>query len=217
MPPPQEDSSLAAYELLRRDRPELFHNDGEGGIDVIDPAEAAEDAGRIGIVYSDEYIRLLRDPVRFPDGRVGTYLRIISASEGPAGAVLPLVDGRVVLLENYRHATRSWHLEIPRGFGTEGLTAEENALKELREEVGVRAVSSITPLGTVHPDTGLHGQSVHLFLAVLDALGAVETGAGIRGTVLLTPQEVDDRVLSGTITDGFTLAAFTQARLRRLL
>lgn len=208
---------MATYELLRQDHPELFHNDEEGGgIDIIDPADAAEDSGELGVVYSDAYIRLVRDPVRFPDGRVGTYLRILSTTEAPSGAVLPLFGDRIVLLENYRHATRSWRLEIPRGFGTDGLSAEENALKELKEEIAAR-IASITSIGAVHPDTGIHSQLVHLFLAELEAVGVTETSAGIRRTVLLTPEELDGKILDGTITDGFTIAALTQARLRHLL
>ncbi|MCA2200823.1 NUDIX hydrolase [Streptomyces griseoincarnatus] len=207
---------LEAYEAMRRDHPELFRNDESGdGIDIVDPEDA--DAPReVGVVYSDPYIRLLRDPVRFPDGRTGTYVRLLGYTLAPAAAVLPLLDDRVVLLENYRHATRSWHWEIPRGFGTEGLTAEENALKELQEEIGAQTLS-ITPVGAVHPDSGLQAQSVRLFVARLAGVGDTEKGAGIRRVVLLTPQELDSKILDGSVTDGFTLAAMTQARLRNLL
>jgi ADP-ribose pyrophosphatase len=206
-----------AYERLRRDHRELFRNAEEvGAIGIIDPVNAAWGSGKLGVVYSDAYIRLVRDPVRFPDGRLGTYLRILNTSETPSGAVLPFLEGRIVLLENYRHATRSWRLEIPRGFGTDGLNARENALKELKEEISAQTVS-ITPIGAVHPDTGIHSQLVHLFLAELKSIGATETSAGIRRTVLLTPDELDRKILDGTITDGFTLAALTQARLRQLL
>ncbi|GAB2592951.1 hypothetical protein GCM10027168_27360 [Streptomyces capparidis] len=113
------DSALAAYELLRRERPELFRNDEEsGGIDILEPPGAADPSEPLGVVYSDAWIRVVRDPVRFPDGRVGAYVRLLNATEAPGVAVLPVLGDRVVLLENYRHATRSWRLEIPRGFGT---------------------------------------------------------------------------------------------------
>ncbi|MGP3928192.1 hypothetical protein [Streptomyces sp. 8N616] len=69
------------------------------------------------MVYEDAYVMLLRDPVRFPDGRTGTYIRSVSAMQEPGCVVLPLLGGEVVLLEHFRHATRSWHWEVPRGFG----------------------------------------------------------------------------------------------------
>ncbi|MFD3440639.1 NUDIX hydrolase [Streptomyces sp. NPDC058685] len=214
----RQNPALAAYELLRREHPEYFRNSVEaGGIDIVDPDAAATDSGEgAGVFYSDPYIRVVRDAVRFPDGRRGTYVRILKASDGAACAVLPVLDGRVALLENYRHAIRSWVLEIPRGFGTDGLSAHENALKELREEI-CGEVASLTPIGSVHPDTGMQADAVPLFLARLESFGAVETSAGIRRVVLLTTDDVNRKIADGTLADGFTLAALIQARVRGLL
>ncbi len=208
---------MDSYRRLRQEQPDLFRNEeGPGAIDLVDPSQVPEDLGTLGVVYQDPYIRLLRDPVRFPDGRLGTYLRILSTADAPSAAILPVLDGRVLLTENYRHAVRGWTLEIPRGFGTDGLTAESNALKELDEELSAQ-VESLTPLGVVHPDTGLHSQPVHLFFATLTATGPLETAAGIRSLVAFTPDELGRNIVDGTVTDGFTLAALTQARLRDLL
>ena len=60
----------------------------------------------------------MRDPVRFPSGKLGTYLRILepSALDGAAGVVLlPVRDNVIFLREVFRHATRRWELELPRG------------------------------------------------------------------------------------------------------
>ncbi|MFE9388731.1 NUDIX hydrolase [Streptomyces sp. NPDC006784] len=211
------EDPMDGYRRLRQEQPDLFRNEeGPGAIDIVDPRQAPEDLGTLGLVYQDPYIRLLRDPVRFPDGRLGTYLRILSTANSPGAAILPVLDDRVLLMENYRHAIRGWTLEIPRGFGAEGLTAKGNALKELDEELSAQ-VESITPIGVVHPDTGLHSQPVHLFFASLTATGPLETAAGIRSLVTFTPEELDRKIVDGTITDGFTLAALTQARLRHLI
>ncbi|WP_093840099.1 NUDIX hydrolase [Streptomyces aidingensis] len=213
------------YERLRRLRPELFRNDdGPGAIEITAPAAAGSGTpgaapppvGPVGVVYADPYIRVLRDPVRFPDGRNGTYIRILPTAESPGCAVLPLLDGRIVLLENFRHATRSWELEIPRGFGTDGLSGQENALKELREELSART-AEISPLGAVHPDTGLYAQRVELFLARLESIGEPERAVGIRGVRLVSEAELEGLVREGEVTDGFTLSALAQARVRGLL
>lgn len=65
------------YTRLRKEQPDLFRNDdGPGSIDIIEAEQAGADTGPFGVVYEDVYIRLLRDPVRFPDGRV--------ADDGPS-------------------------------------------------------------------------------------------------------------------------------------
>ena len=77
----------------------------------------------VGVMFEDRYFLLLRDAVRFPDGSLGTYIRIGSRNPDSAGvAILPLLEEKVVLVRHYRHATQSWHLEIPRGFLSVGMT-----------------------------------------------------------------------------------------------
>ena len=46
-----------------------------------------------GIVYEDEYIRLVRDAVIFPDRSRGTYIRILPRRPESAVAVLPVLNG----------------------------------------------------------------------------------------------------------------------------
>ncbi|WP_265558732.1 NUDIX hydrolase [Streptomyces hygroscopicus] len=206
-----------AYDDLRTEQPELFRNDDDpAAITIIDRAQADPQLGPVGLLYEDPWIRLVRDPVRFPGGRIGAYQRIIPATASEGAAILPVLDGKVVMLDHYRHALRSWTLEIPRGFGTNGLDPQANALKELQEELSA-TVTSFTSLGAVHPDTGLQATRVRLYYAQLTAIGSLETEAGIRGTVLLTPAELDQHILDGRVTDGFTLAALAQARIRGLV
>lgn len=225
------------YRLLRVTRPELFANP-EGGIVILDEdrepdsvAQASvrggtpEVAARSGgVVYADQYLSVLRDPVRFPDDRLGMYLRVVHA--GPAGAaVLPLTsDGEVVLVEHFRHSTRRWHWEIPRGFGEydradgalDAATATINtALREVGEELGVQA-RELLPLGVLHPDTGILAGPVHLFAAVIDRVGVLETAEGIRRAAVLPFAQAEDRVRNQEITDAFTISALYRARLRGL-
>ncbi|NML49978.1 NUDIX hydrolase [Streptomyces sp. R302] len=201
------------YERLRGERPELFRNE-PGGIEVlVDPAAVAA-AG--GVVYADPYLLVVRDAVRFPDGRPGAYVRALAPVAAPGCVVLPLLDGGVVLIEHYRHATRSWHWEVPRGFGTAGLSAAENAAKEIGEEIGAR-VRELVPLGEVHPDTGLIGDRALLFAAYVDGVGRLAGGEGIRAARTVPFAEAEAMVADGRITDGFTLAVLTRARLAGLV
>ena len=134
--------------------PHLFDNPSSNGFRILldeDSIRAVEaevtqrlaQQGRpsgwaeVGIVYEDQYIVVLRDAVRFPDGHLDTYIRILPRDERPSGvAVLAMLDGRIVLLRHFRHATRAWHLEILRGFGSPGSSPEEDARREIAEEIG---------------------------------------------------------------------------------
>jgi ADP-ribose pyrophosphatase len=205
------------YSRMRRTRPDLFVN-SEGGVEILPPEEdaARRVGGPAGVVYADAYITVLRDPVRFPDGRLGTYLRVLSSTESQGTVVLPLLDAQVILVEHFRHATRSWHLEAPRGFGEPGAHRRQDAARELGEELGAVATELID-LGTVHPDTGLLGHSVHLWAARVPHIGEPEHAEGIRRAVPLTAEAAEAMVLDGRITDAFTVAVLARARLAGLL
>ncbi|WP_406269910.1 NUDIX hydrolase [Streptomyces sp. NBC_00191] len=200
---------MNTYDRLRTERPELFVNP-PGGIEILSDPESVAAAG--GVVYEDPYVMVLRDPVRFPDGRTGTYIRSIGTTAEPGCVVLPLLDGEVVLVEHFRHATRSWLWEVPRGFGTRGLAGEQNAAKELREEIGAD-VRELIPLGSVHPDSGAVGDRVLLYAARIDAIGALALGEGIRRTLTVSFAEAEEMVGDGRITDAFTIVALSRARL----
>ncbi|MGI5444712.1 NUDIX hydrolase [Streptomyces sp. CA-243310] len=205
-------TGIDEYEALRAARPELFRNLPDGIEILTDPAAVAA-AG--GVLYRDRYLTLLRDPVRFPDGREGTYIRSIGTTAEPGCVVLPLLDGEVVLIEHFRHATRSWHWELPRGFGTGGLDDPANAAKELREEIGA-ALRELIPLGVLHPDTGLLGDRVLLYAARIDGMGEPARGEGIRSALTVPFAEAEAMVADGRITDAFTMAALLRARLAGL-
>ncbi len=231
---------LAAYDALRERHPDMFVNPPGGAIEILlnradqervakEVTELAvtsglpEESGDIGVVYRDPYVCVLRDAVRFPSGRTGTYIRLVSAAEAAGAAVLPVLsDGRLILLRHFRHAERGWHWEIPRGFGSPGEDSASTARRELQEEVGCEA-SDLTHLGPMSPDTGLRAGRDQLYLAHVDA-ATFQDGAnpgareeGIEGCRALSVKEFEDMLLSGRISDAYTLAAYGLARARGLL
>ncbi|MEV6671852.1 NUDIX hydrolase [Streptomyces sp. NPDC051162] len=219
------EEAASAYDRLRADRPELFGND-PGGIDILLDPDAVEEARRsagcgedeqVGVVYADRFVTVVRDAVRFPGGSLGLYVRMLSTATGPGAVILPLVgaDG-VVLVEHYRHATRAWHWELPRGMGLPGAPGAETAARELAEELGTPPTELI-PLGRVHPDSGLLGDHVELYAARVERVGALDAAEGIRRAVTLPWPEVAAMIADGTITCAFTIAALTRARLRGVL
>jgi ADP-ribose pyrophosphatase len=221
------------YEAVHRKWPALFVNPPGAAYEILfDPSQvnAAEAAdatrlearglpaawARTGVVYEDAYTIVVRDAVRRPDSSLGTYARTLPASGGAGAAVLPLLDGKIVLLRQFRHATRSEQLEIPRGFGEPGVTAADQARAELREEIQAEA-DSLVSLGGLHPNTGAASGCTELFLANIHGFGEPQTAEGILRIELQPPGVVAESIRDGGITDSFTIGAFTRAWLRGLL
>ncbi|MFF7155300.1 NUDIX domain-containing protein [Streptomyces sp. NPDC008139] len=231
---------LAAYDELRALRPELFENPPGAAVEILldsadqdevtrQTAELAvafglsEDVGDIGVVYRDPYLRLVRDAVRFRSGRLGTYIRAVGDTAIGGAAALPVLsDGRIVLLHHFRHATRAWHWEIPRGFGDAGEGGEATARREAREELGCE-VREVVHLGAFASDSGLSAIADQLYLARVDAEdfseepdeGALEEGIARR--LALTPEAFHAMLVDGAISDGYTLSAYGLATARGLL
>ncbi|HEU5109201.1 MAG TPA: NUDIX hydrolase [Micromonosporaceae bacterium] len=228
----EEDRRLDRYRELRRTNPELFAEPepADGAIEIVlDPAEAeaAEAAAaarlaatgqpaawaRTGVVFEDQYGTTIRDPVRMPDGGLGTYIRRVNTGNAPGVVVLPVLDGQVLLLRHFRHPTRQWHLELPRGFGTPGRSPAENARRELREEIGA-AAGDLVDLGIIYPDTGVSGTPVQLYLTGIAEYGEPDIGEGITGVELVPPDRLGELIATGEITDGYTINAYARAVLR---
>jgi len=174
----------------------------------------------IGVILDDPYVLVLRDLVEFPSGFCGGYIRLFNRAyleKGAAGVVmLPEQDGKLLIMKNFRHATRNWHWEIPRGFGEPGISAEEQAREELKEEVG-GDVAEIINLGMYFSNTGLDGNPINLFLARMISAGMPNWKAGIDKFLWVSVSEFEQMIASGEITDGFTIAAYTRATLRGLI
>ncbi|MCH9614160.1 MAG: hypothetical protein SP1CHLAM54_11720 [Chlamydiia bacterium] len=158
--------------------------------------EMAESCSRVGVVFEDQYWLILRDAVLFPSGAFGTYNRLLWKSGlGNAAtgvAVMPVwPSGEIVLNLNYRHATRSFELELPRGMMEDGESLEETVRRELFEETGLMA-SEVVSLGSVAIDTGTMGSVLPVFMAKISMQGdaAPEDSEAIAGVVSLTLADV---------------------------
>jgi ADP-ribose pyrophosphatase len=223
----------ADYFALVQSRPELFANPPGAGFEIllaekeIQDAEA-EAAGRlkqagappewsnVGIAFRDQYVLILRDAVRYIDGSLGTYIRMVYPFSGVTGVViLPVWQGQVLIINHFRHATRRWHLEIPRGFGL-GPDPQRDAERELREETGAGGIT-LTSLGEMYPDTGTAESVVALFHAKVDSYGKPELNEGITDIRPTPVAKLEQMIADGSLEDGYLLAAYARAKARKLL
>jgi ADP-ribose pyrophosphatase len=115
-------------------------------------------------VYQNRYATVFDNEVTFPDGERGRYLKFQWSA--PYGvAILPILeDGRLHLINNFRYASNRMCIEIPKGFGSEGIPPVEAAARELLEETGLRA-THFRLVASLSTEAGLMDHLIHLFEA----------------------------------------------------
>lgn len=161
-------------------------------------------------IYDGRVVKLGLETVELPNG-ARFELEVIRHSG--ASAIVPLLeDGQVVLIRQYRHAAGGLLLEIPAGRLEPGEEPLHCAVRELREETGLSA-RNWHPLLPLLTTPGFTDELIHLFLARDLTAGpdAPEEDEWIE-RVTMPMTEALDRVVSGEIRDGKTIAGlFTAA------
>ena len=215
------------YEELMRARPTQFRQDPALRIETdlaqichfeheqLQPAvkkaaenEAAPEGirGIAGMRYRSPYSMLVTDLVVDDKGKQFLYERTLPAVEEPAVVCITVQDGKFVLLEQFRHSMRKKQLAFVRGYGESGLSGEENAKKEIGEELGAE-VHAIRLLGEVVADSGKDGSQAAVYYCEITGAICREGYEGIIALRYFTPDELKEQVRQGKIDDGFTLAA----------
>lgn len=203
---------LSRYERLRSTRPELFANPEYAAFEI--DSSAVRRIAPSGVIYEDHRLAFVRDPVRFRDGTLGGYIRLLPTAGG--AAVLPVFEDMIAIISHFRHATRSLHWEIPRGFSDAGESPENTARRELWEEIHVTA-RRWERLGLIHADTGISCSATSLYWAELDRPPEeVEDFEGIVAVELVDKATLDRLIRDGEVTDSFTLAAICYAERLKL-
>jgi ADP-ribose pyrophosphatase len=231
VPTYDDDACLRRYFDLRKTRSDLFEN-GPGCptrilVDIADIRQAQgyvreerERDGvmtsdlRVGLLAEDHYIGLVvRDAVKFSDGRFGLYNRIVTTG---GIVVLPILEGAIALIRIFRHAPRRWLLEAPQGLLLPGDDPMEQARRELIEEMGAPA-TELQNLGTMYTSTAMTSENLKLFAARISNIGAPQLTEGIDSIQVIASDNIDALLMDGTICDGPTTAAITRARIRGFL
>ncbi len=117
---------------------------------------------RSRLLHRGRHFSFYQDEVELPEGR--RTVRDIVGHPG-AVAILPVLpDGRIVLVKQYRYATRKMLLEIPAGTLEPGEQPLECARRELREETGYEAGEMVNLLSCFMAP-GYSSEAIHFFIA----------------------------------------------------
>lgn len=113
-------------------------------------------------IFQGRVVNLNLEKVKLPNGQT-VELEIID--HPGAAAVVPMKEeDRVLLIRQYRHAAGGYILEIPAGTLRPREDPRDCALRELEEEIGMRA-ERLEPLVTFFTTPGFTNEVIHIFKA----------------------------------------------------
>jgi ADP-ribose pyrophosphatase len=110
------------------------------------------------------FFRLRTDRVELPDGRVMPNYYVMEFSDWVN--IVPVTDeGKIVLVEQFRHASGHSFFEIPGGSTDpgKGEDPKKAALRELSEETGF-VPEDVRLLGIHYPNPALQNNRMHTFI-----------------------------------------------------
>ena len=167
------------------------------------------------VVYDGKgWIDMQQVDVRLPDGSILRDIHLVDYKH-PASGVVPIgADGKILLIDHYRFQTDTRGWEIPAGKIDAGESAEQAAVRELREETGHQA-SSLKYLGKYHPTNGSSNQVFNVFVARdVTRVGEIEDTNEVIGLKWFSRDEVREMIARNEILDGLSLTARCWAMVR---
>ncbi len=122
---------------------------------------------KIGVLYKSDFHILIVDLVSDKNKKLYTYERLLPSVNSGAVVTLPIQNKKLVLLKQYRHAIRQSQYCFPRGFGEVGLSAQQNAEKELKEELHAH-ITKTQYLGNIIADSGILSTQTAVFVCEVE-------------------------------------------------
>ena len=159
-------------------------------------------------VYANAWMSVREDAVRRDDGSEGLY----GVVDKPDYAlVIPLEDGRLHLVEQYRYPLGLRRWEFPQGTAPDRADVDtaELAVRELREETGLRA-EKLVELGLLDVAAGMSSQRGRAFLATGLTVGehSRELEEQDMRSAWFDRGEFERMITTGEVTDAQSIAAY---------
>lgn len=158
-------------------------------------------------VYRNQWLRLREDKILRSNGKGGIYSVV---DKDDCAVILPIQDGNVWLVEQFRYTIQERAMELPQGgWEMEIEDPEKLARGELKEETGLHAAEMVY-LGFLWIAYGFCRQKQHVFLATGLTLQESDPDEEEHDIVIHTKpvEEFEQMMLDGRIRDGCTVAAW---------
>jgi len=169
------------------------------------------------IAYENPWTRVREDIIRRPDGSQGLY-GVVERTDFVV--VVPVQDGRVTLVEQFRYPVRMRLWEFPMGMWETRPDSDPAAIAagELREETGLTA-ASMTYAGGMFHGPGYCNQRGHVFLATgltrgTEAREVTEQDMICQDFAL---EELEAMMRDGRMRDAMSMAAFGLLRVKGMI
>jgi ADP-ribose pyrophosphatase len=156
------------------------------------------------MIYQGRVFGLRRDEVAEPNGVRGT--REVITHPGSVVVLPVLPDGRIVMIRQYRHATRQYLWELVAGRKEPEETPKQGAARELLEETGYRAKRFKVFLD-MFPTPGFLEERMYILLAEGLTAGKAQPEEDEKIEVLAyRVNELKKMIKSGRLKDAKSIA-----------
>ena len=153
-------------------------------------------------IYKGKIFDVIESDIRHDNVQ---YKREIVMHKGSAVIVPLFDDGTIAFVRQYRYAAEKFLLEVPAGTLNKDEDPQLGAIRELEEEIGVRA-ARVEKLAEFYVSPGFLTEKMHVFLAT----GLTDVGQKLEPDELLTihrftfPQALE-LINTGQIEDAKTI------------
>ena len=155
-------------------------------------------------VFEGNMITLQVDTVALADGRTAT--REIVRHPG-AAAVMALLDGKLLVVEQYRKPLDKMQIEIPAGKLDPGEDPKTAAARELEEETGYRA-TDLQLLHAFYTSPGFADEKLYVYFTAQVEPGRQNLDEDEDLSVsAITLEEAEAYIAEGRISDAKTIMA----------
>jgi len=154
------------------------------------------------VIYKGKVLTFSVSDVTCPNGNL-SQREMVSHNGGVC--ILAEYNGKIVLERQYRFPYDDFIIELPAGKLEPGEKPYDAAIRELEEEVGLKA-ESLVDYGIMYPSVGYTNEIIYLYKAnnVTKTKTHFDDDEEIE-TILLSKEEIKEYIDNGIIKDAKTL------------
>ncbi|HBK34964.1 MAG: hypothetical protein UU08_C0029G0001 [Candidatus Uhrbacteria bacterium GW2011_GWE2_40_58] len=162
------------------------------------------------VKFSNPWWEYRFDHCLYPNGKEGEYHYALT---NDSVAVVALTEeGKILLHKQYRYLFERESIEIPTGGIKKGQTPLEAAFAELQEETQF-SPSFLKQIGSFEPCNGFVKETCFIFIAKdLQPIQVSSDESEEFEILFWTPEEVEEGIAIGQLTDGIMIAAWHLAK-----